>query len=86
MSTDMKSPEELKKQVKERVLSKSISSMVQIEVARIREMITITQTLLPNDNVNFMMYEMTLDAADRAVREQDVVALIKLLPELHGMH
>ena len=62
-----------------------ISSEVQKEVARIREMISETKALLPNGNVNFIIYEMTIAEAERAVREQDAVALVKMLPELQGM-
>jgi len=66
---------------KERKL-KDVSSAVQAEVTRVREMIAETKVLLPKGNVNFAFMEMTLDEADRAVREQDTTALVRLLPEL----
>lgn len=62
-----------------------ISSEVQKEVARIREMIAETKALLPNGTANFIIYEMTIAEAERAVREQDAAALVKMLPELRGM-
>lgn len=62
-----------------------ISSAVQNEVKRIRDMIAETKALLPNGNVNFAFYELTLSEADKAVREQDVVALVRLLPVLQKM-
>ena len=61
---------------------KDVSSAVQAEVTRVREMIAETKVLLPKGNVNFAFMEMTLDEADRAVREQDTTALVRLLPEL----
>lgn len=66
-------------------MSQDISSAVQNEVCRIREMITDTKSLFPTRNINFSFYEMILREADRAVREQDIVALVKILPELQGM-
>ena len=62
-----------------------ISSEVQKEVNRIREMIAKTKALLPNGNVNFYFYELIITEAEKAIREQDVVALIRLLPELKSM-
>jgi len=62
-----------------------ISSEVQKEVNRIREMIAETKALLPNGNVNFYFYELIITEAEKAIREQDVVALIRLLPELKSM-
>jgi len=66
-------------------VAQNISSAVQNEVERIRKMITETKALLPNGNVNFSFYELTLAEADRAVREQDAVALVRILPELKAM-
>ena len=63
-----------------------ISNAIQNEVTRIRNMISETKTLFPDANINFAIYEMTLASADKAVREQDAVALIKILPELKEMH
>lgn len=66
-------------------MAQDISSAVQNEVGRIREMIATTKALLPNGNVNFSFYELTLAEADRAIREQDAVALVRILPELKAM-
>ena len=66
-------------------MSDDISTAVQREVTRIRNMITETKALLPNGNANFIIYEITLAEADRAIREQDVVALVRLLPVLQLM-
>jgi hypothetical protein len=63
----------------------NISEEVQKEITRIREMITETKTLLPNGQGNFAIYEATVSAAEKAVREQDAVALVKILPELRCM-
>lgn len=67
-------------------MEQDISSAVQSEISRIREMITTTKELLPNVRINFgFFYEMILAEAERAVREQDAVALVKILPELRDM-
>ena len=62
-----------------------ISSEVQKEVARIREMIAITRALMPDRQVNFIFYDMVIEKAERAVREQDAVTLCRILPELREM-
>lgn len=62
-----------------------ISSAVQSEVARLRDMISTTKALLPNGNVNFIMYEMAINRAEKAVREGDATALVRMLPELQEM-
>ncbi|MFU8773574.1 MAG: hypothetical protein ACNA8H_14300 [Anaerolineales bacterium] len=58
---------------------------VQKEVARLREMIAETKALLPNNQANFIFYEVAIAEAERAIREQDAVALIRILPELQQM-
>lgn len=58
---------------------------VQKEVVRIRNMISTIKILLPNGHGNFVLYEMTLAQAEKAVREQDVVELVRILPELQEM-
>ena len=58
---------------------------VQKEVARLRNMITETKELLPNNQANFIFYDIAIAEAERAVREQDVVALVRILPELQKM-
>lgn len=62
-----------------------ISSQVQKEVARLRETITVTKTLLPDARANFFFYDIAIDAAEKAIREQDAVALLRLLPALREM-
>ena len=62
-----------------------ISSEVQKEVARIREMIATTRALMPDRQVNFIFYDMVIEKAERAVREQDAVTLCRILPELREM-
>jgi hypothetical protein len=58
---------------------------VQKEVARLRDMIATTKALMPGGNVNFIFYDLAIAEAERAVREQDTIALIKILPELREM-
>ena len=60
----------------------NVIEAVQKETIRIREMISETKALLPHIKGNFVLYEMLLQQADKAILEQDTVALIKLLPEL----
>jgi hypothetical protein len=62
-----------------------LSQEVQKEVARIRDMISETKALFPAGNVNFVMYEVAISEAERAVREQDTAALVSVLPELREM-
>lgn len=62
-----------------------ISSEVQIEVARLRETIATTKALIPNGRANFIFYDLAIAEAERAVREQDTVALCRILPELREM-
>ena len=64
----------------------SLIEQVQNEVTRIREMITTTQTLIPNGRCNFWIYEAVLRSAEKAIREQDTVQLINLLSELKEMN
>ena len=59
-----------------------ISHEAQKEVARIRDMISTTKALLPNGKVNFAVYEIIIDQTEKAIREQDVAGLVKLLPKL----
>ncbi len=62
-----------------------ISQEVQKEIARIRDMVTTSKALLPNANVNFAVYEAMIAEAEKAVREQDITALVKILPKLQEM-
>ena len=66
-------------------MSEDISSAVQAEVARLRDMISATKALLPDGKVNFIAYEMAIQQAERAVREQDATSLCRFLPELRSM-
>ena len=61
---------------------KSLPEQIQGEVARLRETIAETKRLLPNGNVNWVFYDAAIAAAEKAVREQDAVAMIELLPHL----
>ena len=58
---------------------------VQEEVARLREMIATVKALAPNGRVNFFFYDMAIKEAERAIREQDAIALVRILPELKEM-
>lgn len=69
---------------KEKKMEQDIISTVQAEVARLRDMISTTKALT-NGNVNFIMYEMVIEQAEKAVREGDAVALVRMLPELQKM-
>ena len=66
--------------------SKSVIEEVQDEVTRVEEIIATSKALMPNANVNFGMYDIVLNEAKRAIREQDVAALVKILPKLKEMH
>jgi DNA-directed RNA polymerase specialized sigma54-like protein len=63
-----------------------ISQEVQKEVARIRDTISTIKALLPNGRGSFTVYEIMIAQAEKAVREQDAAALVRLLPELREMH
>ena len=67
-------------------MNNDILTETQAQVTRIRDMITTTKILLPDGNVNFGFYELELNQAEKAIREHDTVSLIRLLPELKGMH
>lgn len=71
--------------VKQKGNMENISEAVQKEVARIRGTLAETKMLFPNRSVNFIIYEMVLAQADKAVREQDAAILVKLLPQLKEM-
>ena len=62
-----------------------ISSEVQKEVVRLRELIATIKALMPDRRINFICYDLAIDAAEKAVREQDAVALCRILPELREM-
>lgn len=62
-----------------------ISSEIQKEVARLRETIATTKALFPDRKVNFMMYELLISQAEKAVREQDAAELCKMLYQLKQM-
>ena len=63
----------------------NVLDAVQKEVDRLQEMITVTKTLIPNGNVNFVIYEAAIANAKEAIVEQDAVALCRMLPNLKGM-
>lgn len=62
-----------------------LSSEVQKEVARLRETIATTKALLPDGRVNWFFYETAIAEAERAVREQDTVALVRIRAVLREM-
>ena len=62
-----------------------LPSEIQKEVARLRDTIATTKALLPNGQGYFGFYELYIDAAEKAVREHDTVAMVRLLPELQEM-
>jgi len=62
-----------------------ISSEVQKQVARIRGMMNTIKVFLPDSNVNFIVYDSVIARAEKAVREQDAVALCRILPILREM-
>ena len=63
----------------------SLPQAIQNEVARLRETIAKTKRLLPNANTNWLFYDTIIAMAERAVREQDTVAMLRILPELKEM-
>ena len=67
-------------------MTKDLPTLVQEEVARLRGTIAETKALFPGGNqVNFFFYNMAIAEAERAVREQDVVAMVNMLSELREM-
>ena len=64
---------------------KSLPEQIQDEVARLRETIAETKRLLPLSLISWVFYDAAISEAERAVREQDTVAMIKILPELKSM-
>jgi hypothetical protein len=63
----------------------SLPEAIQAEVARLRNTMADTEALLPSARTNWVFYTMAIEAAETAVREQDTVAMVRLLPELRGM-
>lgn len=63
-----------------------ISQETQKEITRIRDMISTTKALLPEGKGNFIIYEILIAKAEKAIREQDTTTLIKILPELKSTH
>ena len=64
---------------------KSLPEQIQDEVARLRETMAETKRLLPNGSISWVFYEAAISEAERALREQDTVAMIRILPELKSM-
>jgi len=62
-----------------------ISSEVQKQVARIREMIAATTAIMPGVRSSFMVYDVAIAMAEKAVREQDEATLCGILPILREM-
>ena len=65
-------------------MTDTLPEKIQNEVARLRSRIEETKRLFPDNYVSFIVYEMLITESERAVREQDTVAMIRLLPELEG--
>jgi len=64
---------------------KSLPEQIQDEVARLRETIAETKRLFQLSLISWVFYDAAISEAERAVREQDTVAMIKILPELKSM-
>jgi hypothetical protein len=62
-----------------------MAKAIQNEVARLRETIAETKRLLPDAETNWFFYDTMIALAERAVREQDAVAMLRILPELQEM-
>ena len=73
------------RQPTEDTMSKDLPSEIQKEVARLRETVAITKALLPNYKANFVFYDLAIAEAERAVREQDTVTMVTILPRLREM-
>lgn len=58
---------------------------IQSHVARLRDTIATTKALLPNNQASFVFYELAIREAERAIREQDTTAMVRLLPQLREM-
>jgi cell envelope opacity-associated protein A len=69
----------------EEKMDRDLSSAVQTEVARLRDMISTTKAFFPNRIVNFYVYEIAIEQAEKAVREGDAAKLVRILPELQKM-
>lgn len=65
--------------------TKDLPSAIQAEVARLRKMIAQTKALIPGAAVSWVMYERVIDEAERAVREQDAAAMVRILPKIQAM-
>ena len=66
-------------------IMKSLPEKIQDEVARLRETIAETKRLLPNGSISWIFYNAAIAEAERAVREQDAVAMIRILQNLKSM-
>jgi parvulin-like peptidyl-prolyl isomerase len=65
--------------------AESLPQAIQNEVARVRETVAETKRLLPDADTNWFFYDTMIAMAERAVREQDTVAMLRILPELQEM-
>jgi hypothetical protein len=63
----------------------NLPEAIQVEVSRLRETIAETKRLMPDGNINWVFYTMAIAAAEQAVREQDSVAMVRMLSELREM-
>ena len=63
----------------------SLPEQIQNEITRLETMIAETNAMPLGNRVNWIAYEMVIREAKRAVREQDTVAMLRILPELQGL-
>ena len=66
-------------------MTKSLPEKIQDHVAELRDTISYAKAACKNVAVNFVMYETLIAEAEKAVREQDTAAMLRLLPELQEM-
>ena len=64
---------------------KSLPEEIQNEVSRLRAIKAELQRVLPNRSISWIFYDAAISEAERAAREQDAVAMIKILPALKNM-
>ena len=64
---------------------KSLPEQIQDEVARLRAIKSETKRLFPVSRISWVFYDDAISRAEMVVREQDAVAMIKILPELKSM-
>jgi hypothetical protein len=76
---------ELAEALKAAEMQAEMAKAIQHEVVRLRETIAETKRLLPDANTNWFFYDTMIALSERAVREQDAAAMLRILPELQEM-